>query len=75
MKDETLNLILKEKNNRNTIIVATDIISGEQLIISENNDSEINNKISNEDMNEWEKASSMGIKLIWEIKFAIENTK
>ena len=45
MKDETLNLILTEKNNRNTIIVATDIISGEQLIISENNDSEINNKI------------------------------
>tara|TARA_B100001173_G_scaffold276032_1_gene256641 strand:- start:490 stop:1191 length:702 start_codon:yes stop_codon:yes gene_type:complete len=45
LKDEILNLILSEKNNRNTIIVATEIISGQQLIISENNDSEINNKI------------------------------
>jgi xanthine dehydrogenase accessory factor len=45
LKDETLSLILSEKNNRKTIIVATEVISGEQLIISENSDSEINNKI------------------------------
>ena len=45
MKDETLSLILSEKSNRNTIIVATEISSGEQIIINENNDTEINNKI------------------------------
>ena len=45
MKDETLNLILSEKNNRNTIIVATEINSGEQIIINEENDTDINNKI------------------------------
>ena len=45
MKDETLNLILSEKNNRNTIIVATEINSGEQIIINEKNDTDINNKI------------------------------
>ena len=45
MKDETLNLILSEKNNRNTIIVATEINSGEQIIINEDNDTDINNKI------------------------------
>ena len=37
MKDETLSLILSEKNNRNTIIVATEINSGEQIIINEKN--------------------------------------
>ena len=45
MKDETLSLILSEKNNRNTIIVATDINSGEQIIINEKNETDINNKI------------------------------
>ena len=45
MKDETLNLILSEKTNRNTIIVATEINSGEQIIINEKNDTDINNKI------------------------------
>tara|TARA_B100001142_G_scaffold189149_1_gene188294 strand:- start:183 stop:878 length:696 start_codon:yes stop_codon:yes gene_type:complete len=45
LKDETLNLILSEKNNRNTIIVATEINSGEQIIINEKNDTDINNKI------------------------------
>ena len=45
MKDETLNLILSEKNNRNTIIVATEINSGKQIIINEKNDTDINNKI------------------------------
>ena len=45
MKDETLNLILSEKNNRNTIIVATEINSGEQIIINKENDTDINNKI------------------------------
>lgn len=45
MKDETLSLILSEKNNRNTIIVATEINSGEQIIINEKNDTDINNKI------------------------------
>ena len=45
MKDETLSLILSEKNNRNTIIVATEINSGEQIIIDEKNDNDINNKI------------------------------
>ena len=45
MKDETLSLILSEKNNRNTIIVATEINSGEQIIINEENDTDINNKI------------------------------
>jgi xanthine dehydrogenase accessory factor len=45
LKDETLSLILSEKSNRNTIIVATEISSGEQIIINENNDTEINNKI------------------------------
>ena len=45
MKDETLSLILSKKNNRNTIIVATDINSGEQIIINEKNDTDINNRI------------------------------
>ena len=45
MKDETLSLILSEKNNRNTIILATEINSGEQIIINEKNDTDINNKI------------------------------
>ena len=45
MKDETLSLILSEKNNRNTIIVATEINSGKQIIINEKNDTDINNKI------------------------------
>ena len=45
MKEETLSLILSEKNNRNTIIVATEINSGEQIIINEKNDTDINNKI------------------------------
>ena len=45
MKDETLNLILSEKNNRNTIIVATEINSGKQIIINEKNETDINNKI------------------------------
>ena len=45
MKDETLSLILSEKNNRNTIIVATEINSGDQIIINEKNDTDINNKI------------------------------
>ena len=45
MKDETLSLILSEKNNRNTIIVATEINSGEQIIINEKNGTDINNKI------------------------------
>ena len=45
MKDETLSLILSEKNNRNTIIVATEINSGEQIIINKKNDTNINNKI------------------------------
>ena len=45
MKDETLSLILSKKNNRNTIIVATEINSGEQIIINEKNDTDINNKI------------------------------
>tara|TARA_Y100000739_G_C20423575_1_gene380069 strand:- start:48 stop:743 length:696 start_codon:yes stop_codon:yes gene_type:complete len=45
LKDETLSLILSEKNNRNTIIVATEINSGEQIIINEKNDTDINNKI------------------------------
>jgi len=45
LKDETLSLILSKKNNRNTIIVATEINSGEQIIINEKNDTDINNKI------------------------------
>jgi len=45
LKDETLSLILSKKNNRNTIIVATDINSGEQIIINEKNDTDINNRI------------------------------
>ena len=46
MKDETSNLILSEKNNRNTIIVATEINSGEQIIINEENDTDINIRIN-----------------------------
>jgi len=45
LKDETLNLILSEKNNRNTIIVATEIDSGEQIIINKNINNDKNNKI------------------------------
>ena len=45
MKDEALNLILSEKNNRNTIIVATEIDSGEQIIINKNINNDKNNKI------------------------------
>jgi len=45
LKDETLSLILSKKNNRNTIIVATEINSGEQIIINEKNDTDINNRI------------------------------
>ena len=41
MKDKTLNLVLSAKNNRNSIIVATELESGQQVII--NNDD--NNKI------------------------------
>ncbi|MBT7076725.1 MAG: XdhC family protein, partial [Pelagibacterales bacterium] len=41
MKDKTLNLVLSAKNNRNSIIVATELESGQQIII--NNDD--NNKI------------------------------
>jgi len=41
LKDKTLNLVLSAKNNRNSIIVATELESGQQIII--NNDD--NNKI------------------------------
>ena len=36
MKDKTLNLVLSEKNNRNVIIVATELESGQQIILSNN---------------------------------------
>lgn len=45
MKDETLNLIISEKNNRNAIIVATQVDSGEQIIIDKNSNNQINKKI------------------------------
>ena len=45
MKDKTLSQILSEKQNRNTIVVATEINSGEQIIVKNDSDSEINNKI------------------------------
>ena len=44
MKDKTLKLVLSEKNNRNTIIVATELESGQQIILN-NNDK--NNQIYN----------------------------
>jgi len=36
LKDKTLNLVLSEKNNRNVIIVATELESGQQIILSNN---------------------------------------
>lgn len=36
MKDKTLQLVLSEKNNRNTIIVATELESGQQIILNNN---------------------------------------
>ena len=45
MKDETLDLIISEKNKRKTVIVATEINSGKQVIVNENKNSIINNKI------------------------------
>lgn len=36
MKDKTLKLVLSEKNNRNTIIVATELESGQQIILNNN---------------------------------------
>jgi xanthine dehydrogenase accessory factor len=45
LKDETLNLIISEKNNRNAIIVATQVDSGEQIIIDKNSNNQINKKI------------------------------
>ena len=45
MKDKTLNLILSEKSKRKTVIVATEINSGKQVIINETINSDINNKI------------------------------
>ena len=44
MKDKTLKLVLSEKNNRNIIIVATELESGQQIILN-NNDK--NNQIYN----------------------------
>jgi xanthine dehydrogenase accessory factor len=44
LKDKTLKLVLSEKNNRNTIIVATELESGQQIILN-NNDK--NNQIYN----------------------------
>ena len=38
MKDKTLNTILSEKNNRNIIIIATDLESGKQIIINNSDD-------------------------------------
>ena len=38
MKDKTLNTILSEKNNRNIIIIATDLESGKQIIINNGDD-------------------------------------
>ena len=40
MKDKTLNLVLSAKNNRNSIIVATELESGQQIIIN-NDDNKI----------------------------------
>jgi len=36
LKDKTLKLVLSEKNNRNTIIVATELESGQQIILNNN---------------------------------------
>ena len=36
MKDKTLQLVLSEKNNRNIIIVATELESGQQIILNNN---------------------------------------
>jgi xanthine dehydrogenase accessory factor len=38
LKDKTLNTILSEKNNRNIIIIATDLESGKQIIINNSDD-------------------------------------
>jgi len=38
LKDKTLNTILSEKNNRNIIIIATDLESGKQIIINNGDD-------------------------------------
>lgn len=41
MKDKTLNLVLSAKNNRNSIIVATELESGHQIIVNNNYDNKI----------------------------------
>ena len=41
MKDKTLNLVLSAKNNRNSIIVATELESGQQIIINNDDDNKI----------------------------------
>jgi xanthine dehydrogenase accessory factor len=41
LKDKTLNLVLSAKNNRNSIIVATELESGHQIIINNDDDNKI----------------------------------
>ena len=45
MKDNTLNLVLSAKNNRNTIILATELDSGQQIIINNNQVDNANKEI------------------------------
>ena len=45
MKDNTLNLVLSAKNNRNTIILATELDSGQQIIINNNQVANANKEI------------------------------
>jgi xanthine dehydrogenase accessory factor len=45
LKDNTLNLVLSAKNNRNTIILATELDSGQQIIINNNQVDNANKEI------------------------------
>ena len=48
MKDKTLEIILKKKNNREKIILATEIISGKQIFIDEKSNDKLVKSILNE---------------------------
>ena len=45
MKDKILNTVLSEKNNRNTIILATEIDTGKQIILNKNSSDNVNKNI------------------------------
>jgi len=48
LKDKTLEIILKKKNNREKIILATEIISGKQIFIDEKSNDKLVKSILNE---------------------------